>query len=70
MPDFPTAGVLFRDIIPPLAAPDAFNAAVDWFASRADAIVGTESRGFLFGAPAAAKLGFPSSPPARPASRR
>ena len=65
VPDFPTAGVLFRDITPLLAAPDAFNAAIDWFASRADgadAIVGIESRGFLFGAPAAAKLGLPFIP--------
>lgn len=65
VPDFPTAGILFRDITPLLAAPAAFNAAVDWFASRADgadAIVGIESRGFLFGAPAAAKLGLPFVP--------
>ena len=65
VPDFPTAGILFRDITPLLAASDAFNAAIDWFASRADgadAIVAVESRGFLFAAPAAAKLSLPFIP--------
>lgn len=62
IPDFPEPGILFRDITPLLSDADAFRRALDWFAElerarEATAIVGIESRGFLFGAPLAARLG-------------
>ena len=64
VPDHPEPGILFKDITPLLANVAAFNAAVDWFAAEteavgADAIVALDARGFLFGAPAAFKLGCP-----------
>ena len=71
VPDFPQAGVLFRDITPLLLDPAAFEAALaalsHYVAGRApDAIVGIESRGFLFGAPIAARLGLPFVPVRKP----
>jgi adenine phosphoribosyltransferase len=67
VPDFPRPGVLFRDITPLLRDPAAFRYAIDeltgLIAARApDAIVGVESRGFLFGAPVAERLGLPFVP--------
>lgn len=64
VPDHPEPGILFKDITPLLANADAFRAAVDWFATEtvaagADAIVALDARGFIFGAPAAFKLGYP-----------
>jgi adenine phosphoribosyltransferase len=71
IPDFPEPGVLFRDITPLLSDPDAFALAIDrltdYAASRSpDAIVGIESRGFLFGAPMAVRLGLPFIPIRKP----
>ncbi len=63
--DFPEPGILFRDITPLLAQPDAFNAAIDWYAAccdGADAIAGIEARGFIFGAVVAQRLGLPFIP--------
>ncbi len=67
IPDFPTAGILFRDITPLLGHPEAFRYAVDLLAARfeserLDSIVAIESRGFLFGAPLAYRLGLPLVP--------
>jgi adenine phosphoribosyltransferase len=61
VPDFPTPGILFRDISPLLAEPAAFRSALDVMAERArplgaTKIIGIESRGFLFGAPLADRL--------------
>jgi adenine phosphoribosyltransferase len=71
VPDFPQEGILFRDITPLLQAPEAFEAALaamcDYVADRApDAIVGIESRGFIFGTPIAARLGLPFVPVRKP----
>lgn len=71
VPDFPQPGILFRDVTPLLKDAAAFNAALDsmqdYVASRgADAIVGIESRGFLFGTPLAARLGLPFVPIRKP----
>ena len=65
--DFPQPGVLFRDITPLLLDPAAYRYAVDELTRRIaglapDAIVGIESRGFLFGAPVAYHLGVPFAP--------
>lgn len=62
--DFPQPGVLFRDITPLLADASAFESALkameDAASSRQpQAIVGIESRGFIFGAPLANRMGLP-----------
>jgi adenine phosphoribosyltransferase len=71
VPDFPAAGVLFRDITPLLRDPAAFGYALDLMSDRvaelwADAVIGIESRGFLFGTPIAARLGLPFVPVRKP----
>lgn len=60
VPDFPKPGIMFKDITPLLADPAAFNTVLDLLAERFapkgfDAVVGIESRGFIFGAALAAK---------------
>lgn len=67
VPDFPEPGVLFRDITPLLREPAAYRYVIDEFSRligerTPDAIVGIESRGFLFGAPVAYNLGVPFVP--------
>jgi adenine phosphoribosyltransferase len=67
VPDFPQPGVLFRDITPLLQNTEALRYTIDELAAlagayRPDAIVGIESRGFVFGAPVAYKLGLPFVP--------
>jgi adenine phosphoribosyltransferase len=62
IPDYPVPGVVYRDITPLLRHPQAFRQAVDMLASRyegraIDAVAGIESRGFLFSAPLALRLG-------------
>lgn len=71
VPDFPQPGVLFRDLTPLLAEPDAFRYAVNALAESASehlpgAIVGIESRGFIFGGPVAVRLGLPFVPVRKP----
>ncbi len=62
VPDFPKPGIIFKDITPMLANGQAFAAAVsdmaELIAPDVDAIVGIESRGFIFGAALANKLGL------------
>ncbi len=60
VPDFPTPGVLFRDITPVLADAGAFTAVATELATwvgAADVVVGIEARGFLLGAAAALVAG-------------
>jgi adenine phosphoribosyltransferase len=62
VPDFPKPGIVFKDIHPVLQRPETFRLALDLMAERArefspQRIVGIESRGFLFGAPLADRLG-------------
>lgn len=61
IPDYPSPGVLFRDITPLLANGPAFGALVDALAEhydgRVDAVAGLESRGFILAAPLALHLG-------------
>ena len=71
VPDFPQPGVLFRDITPLLASPAAFRESVERLAAEArrhdpEAVVGIESRGFLFGGPVAIELGLPFVPVRKP----
>ncbi len=61
VPDFPSPGILFRDVTPLLASPDAFAAAARAMAepfrgSPPDKILGIEARGFLFGTALAREL--------------
>ena len=61
VPDFPSPGVLFRDITPVLADAEAFTAVATELAARvgaADVVVGIEARGFLLGAAAALVAGM------------
>src|SRR5437764_2807780 len=62
VPDFPKAGVVFKDITPLLGDVDAFrfavDALVDHFDGRAiDKVVGVEARGFILAGPVAYRLG-------------
>ena len=71
VPDFPEPGVLFRDITPLLADPRAFHIVLDAIAhrfvgSQVDAVVGVESRGFIFGGALAARLNASFVPVRRP----
>lgn len=64
IPDFPKEGILFKDITPVLQHPEAFAEVIEKMGEAArelkpDVIVGIESRGFIFGAPLAIKLGLP-----------
>lgn len=71
VPDFPKPGILFRDITPLLGDGPAWKTALDLLEEkvrdlRPDAIVAIESRGFLFGAPLAARLGVGLVPVRKP----
>jgi adenine phosphoribosyltransferase len=60
--DFPIPGIQFKDITTLLSDGQAFHQVVDAFAERyenrkIDAIIGVESRGFIFSAPLAYRLG-------------
>ena len=63
VPDFPKPGIVFKDITPLLASPDAFAHTIDLLAQRyesrgIDKVAAIEARGFLFGAPLAQRLGL------------
>jgi adenine phosphoribosyltransferase len=64
VPDFPKPGIVFKDITPLLADAGGFAASIAAFAERVgphrpDALVGIESRGFIFGAALAHALELP-----------
>lgn len=64
IPDYPKAGIIFRDITSLLEVPKAFQASIDAIVAEfkdkgITKIVGTESRGFIFGAPVALALDLP-----------
>lgn len=63
VPDFPTKGILFKDITTLLKDADAFGEVIDRMAARyvedeIDLVAAIESRGFIFGAPLAYELGL------------
>jgi len=62
VPDFPKPGILFYDITTLLRDADAFRDVIDQMTAavkdeRIDLVVGMESRGFIFAAPMADRLG-------------
>ncbi len=64
IPDFPEKGIIFRDVTSVLEDAEGFKLAIDTMQDlvkdlEIDAIVGAESRGFIFGAPIAYNLGKP-----------
>jgi len=67
VPDFPKAGILFYDITTLLQDRVGFRAAVDSLAAPfedqgIDVVVGIESRGFIFGAAVADRIGAGFTP--------
>ena len=71
IPDFPRPGILFRDVTGVLDSGEGFHLAIDALAERLagvdfDLIAGVESRGFLFGAPLAFRLGTGFVPVRKP----
>jgi adenine phosphoribosyltransferase len=62
VPDFPRAGILFKDISPLLQDAESLRVACRAMAApfadrKIDVVVGIESRGFIFGPPVALELG-------------
>ena len=71
VPDFPVEGILFYDITTLLKNPQALRNTIDQLAQQytdanIDAIVGMESRGFIFGMPLAYQLGVGFVPVRKP----
>ncbi|MCS6839843.1 MAG: adenine phosphoribosyltransferase [Roseiflexus sp.] len=71
IPDFPVPGIQFKDITPLLQNGAAFKQVIDTLAARyegraLDAVVGIESRGFIFSAPLAYRLGIGLVPIRKP----
>jgi adenine phosphoribosyltransferase len=60
--DFPSPGIVFKDVTPVLADAEVFSAVVRDMAERrrgtVDVVVGIEARGFIFGAALAHELGL------------
>jgi adenine phosphoribosyltransferase len=71
IPDFPIPGILFKDITPVLADPEAFREVIARMGEETKAlgverIIGIESRGFIFGTPLAHQLNLPFVPIRKP----
>ncbi|MHA1744200.1 MAG: adenine phosphoribosyltransferase, partial [Candidatus Heimdallarchaeota archaeon] len=71
IPDFPKKGIVFRDVTTLIKDPRAFKAVIDHLHERykdcsIDAIVGVESRGFIFGGVLADRLGVGFIPARKP----
>lgn len=62
VPDFPTKGVVFKDLMPLIADPEYFSETIRRLAAWAeprkpDLVLGAEARGFIFGGALAYALG-------------
>jgi adenine phosphoribosyltransferase len=71
VPDFPKAGILFYDVTTLLQDPVGYRAAIDSLAAPfvnqgIELVVGIESRGFIFGAAVADRIGAGFSPVRKP----
>src|SRR5215203_2321489 len=67
IPDFPSPGIIYKDITPLLADPVGFATTIDGLADLyvgrgIDRVVGVEARGFIIGAPVAYRLGAGFTP--------
>lgn len=64
IPNYPKEGIIFRDITSLVEVPEAFKATIDLIVAQykdkgITKVIGTESRGFIFGAPVALALNVP-----------
>ncbi|MBL4889995.1 MAG: adenine phosphoribosyltransferase [Candidatus Lindowbacteria bacterium] len=70
IPNFPKEGIVFKDITTLLANPEAMKYVYDtWqdrYRGKVDAVIGIESRGFIFGATLADRLALPFVPVRKP----
>jgi len=71
IPDYPLPGIMFRDVTSLIENGEAFAATIAEFVARykdnkIDKVVGTEARGFIFGAPLAAAIGAGFVPVRKP----
>jgi adenine phosphoribosyltransferase len=71
VPDFPKPGIIFKDITPLLASPEAFSAAIEALVAPyrnagITRVAAVESRGFIFGGPVAQQLGVGFVPIRKP----
>jgi len=71
IPDYPIPGIMFRDITSLIENGAAFSATINLLIARykdknIDKVVGTEARGFIFGAPLAAAIGAGFVPVRKP----
>jgi adenine phosphoribosyltransferase len=71
IPDYPKKGIMFRDVTSVLQNHEAFTACIEQLKAQFngmtfDKIVGTEARGFLFGAPLALEMGIGFVPARKP----
>lgn len=71
VPDWPTPGIVYKDITPLLASPEGLAWAVDrmyepFVGQHVDHVVGIESRGFIFGSAIARALGAGFVPVRKP----
>ncbi|MGF1739721.1 adenine phosphoribosyltransferase [Vibrio profundum] len=71
IPDYPKAGILFRDVTSLLENASAYQATIQLLVEKYQdqgitKVVGTEARGFLFGAPLALELGVGFVPVRKP----
>lgn len=71
VPDYPKKGIMFRDVTSVLQDHEAFTACIKQLKAQFngmtfDKVVGTEARGFLFGAPLALEMGIGFVPVRKP----
>lgn len=71
IPDFPIAGIQFRDITPLIKHPEGFRSTVELFVNRfqserIDVVVGVEARGYILAAPLAYAIGAGFVPVRKP----
>lgn len=71
IPDYPKPGIMFRDITSLVENADAFRTTIDLLVEHyrdhgVTKVVGTEARGFIFGAPVACALGVGFVPVRKP----
>lgn len=73
IPDFPEAGIIFRDVTPLLKNKEAYHQTiaafkkwVDSLSVKVDVVAGPEARGFIFGCPVAYEIGAGFVPVRKP----